>query len=150
MATLKQIHEDMIQAMREGKKHKKEALSSLFSAIKKAAIDEGCRDNITEEFVNKVVLKELKTIQEMIDTCPKERIDRLGEYALLKIEIEKYAPKLMTKEETTKAVYHLIAITDIQQNTKGAIMKAITPSLRGKADMKMVNEIVDEILSKME
>ncbi len=52
----------------------------LYRQPKKAAIDEGCRDNIPEELVNKVILKEMKSVKEQIDTCPATRTDLLDEY----------------------------------------------------------------------
>ena len=51
-----------------------------FLAVKKTAIDEGCRDDIKEELVNRVILKEMKTVKEQIDSCPAERTDLLAEY----------------------------------------------------------------------
>ena len=64
------LQKDMIAAMKAKDKERKDAISSLVSATKKTAIDEGCRDNITEEIVNRVILKEMKTVKEQIDGCP--------------------------------------------------------------------------------
>ena len=72
---MEQLQKDMIAAMKARDKVRKDAISSLVSAAKKAAIDEGCRDNIPEELVNKVILKEMKSVKEQIDTCPATRID---------------------------------------------------------------------------
>ena len=52
---MEQLQKDMIAAMKARDKVRKDAISSLVSAAKKAAIDEGCRDNIPEELVNKVI-----------------------------------------------------------------------------------------------
>ena len=60
---------DMIAAMKAKDKPRKEAISSLVSAVKKAAIDAGCRDDIKEDMVDQVILKELKTVKEQIDTA---------------------------------------------------------------------------------
>ena len=77
---LKQLQDDMIVAMKARDKVRKDAISSIIAAVKKVAIDEGCRDNIPSEMVDKVILKELKTIKEQIDTCPSERADLREEY----------------------------------------------------------------------
>ena len=77
---MEQLQKDMIAAMKARDKVRKDAISSLVSAAKKAAIDEGCRDNIPEELVNKVILKEMKSVKEQIDTCPATRTDLLDEY----------------------------------------------------------------------
>ena len=67
------LQKDMIAAMKARDKVRKDAISTLVSAAKKAAIDEGCRDDIKEELVNRVILKEMKSVKEQIDTCPASR-----------------------------------------------------------------------------
>ena len=69
------LQKDMVAAMKAKDKVRKEAISSLISAVKKTAIDEGTRDNITEELVNRVILKERKTVQEQLDSCPADRAE---------------------------------------------------------------------------
>ena len=64
--------------MKARDKVRKDAISTLVSAAKKAAIDEGCRDDIKEELVNRVILKEMKSVKEQIDTCPASREDLLA------------------------------------------------------------------------
>lgn len=65
-----ELQKQMIAAMKAKDKVRKEAISSLVSAAKKVAIDEGCRDDISEEIVGRVILKEMKTVKEQIDSCP--------------------------------------------------------------------------------
>ena len=51
---MEQLQKDMIAAMKAKDKPRKEAISSLVSAVKKAAIDAGCRDDIKEDMVDQV------------------------------------------------------------------------------------------------
>lgn len=146
--TLETLQKEMISAMKNKDKLRKDTISSLIGAIKKVAIDEKCKDNITEELVNKVLLKEKKSMQEMIDTCPADRTETLDEYNHKMAIINEFVPQMMTEEETRKAVYHILATIDIQQTGKGAIMKAVMPKLKGKADGKLINKIVTEIVNK--
>ncbi len=146
--TLETLQKEMVAAMKNKDKLRKDTVSSLIGAIKKTAIDERCRDNITEEFVNKVLIKEKKTMQEMIDTCPPERVETLNEYTQMMAIINEFAPQMMSEEEVRKEVYHIIATTDIQQTGKGALMKMVMPKLKGKADGKLINKIVTEIVEK--
>jgi uncharacterized protein YqeY len=146
--TLEVLQKEMVSAMKAHDKPRKETISSLISAVKKAAIDEKCKDNITEELIDRVLLKEKKTVQEMIDTCPADRTETLAEYKQRMAVIDEFVPKMMTEEETRQAIYHIIATVDIQQTGKGALMKAIMPRLKGKADGKMINKIVSEICEK--
>lgn len=148
--TLEVLQQQMIAAMKEHNKLRKETISSLIGAVKKTAIDERCKDNITEELVNRVLLKEKKTMQEMIDTCPADRTEKLEEYKQKMAVIEEFVPKMMNEEETRQAINHLIATVDgIEYGNKGSIMKVVSPALKGKADMKLVNQIVTEICSKV-
>lgn len=72
---MEQLQKDMIAAMKARDKVRKDAISSLVSAAKKAAIDEGCRDNIPEELVNKVILKEMKSVKSRLThALPQEQI----------------------------------------------------------------------------
>lgn len=146
--TLELLQKEMIKAMKDHDKERKETLSSLIGAIKKVAIDKKCKDNITESLVDEVILKEKKTVQEMIDTCPADREVLLQEYKRKMDIIEEFAPKMMSEDEVRKEVYHILATVDIQQTGKGAIMKAVMPKLKGKADGKVINKVVSEICEK--
>jgi uncharacterized protein YqeY len=145
------LQEEMIAAMKAKKKLRKEVISSLIGAIKKVAIDEKCKDNITEELVNKVILKEKKTMQEMIDTCPANRPLILAEYKQKLDIINEFVPKMMSEEEIRNIIKQnleeLVANgIDTSPKAKGMVMKNIAPTLKGKADMGMVNKILSDIL----
>ena len=90
---LEVLRKDMVAAMKAKDKVTKEAVSSLISAVKKVAIDEGCRDEIKSDLVDRVILKELKTVKEQLDTCPESREDLKAEYQARYDVIAKYAPK---------------------------------------------------------
>ena len=138
------LRKDMVAAMKAKDKQKKEAISSLISAIKKTAIDEGCRDNIPEEMADRVILKELKTVKEQIDTCPAERTDLLAEYQFRYNIIAEYAPKLLSAEEVKALLEEKFAEVLATKN-KGQIMKAVMGELKGKADGKVINQVVGEL-----
>lgn len=146
--TLEILNKEMITAMKDHNKMRKEVISSLIGAVKKAAIDKKCKDNITEDLVNEVILKEKKTVQEMIDTCPADRVEILEEYKSRMAIIEEFAPQMMSEDEVRKAVYNIIASVDIPHSGKGYIMKAVMPRLKGKADGKLINKVVSEICEK--
>lgn len=146
---LETLQKAMVEAMKAHDKQRKETISSLVSAVKKAAIDKMCKDNITEELVNEVVLKEKKTVQEMIDTCPAERTELLSEYKNRLSVIDEFAPKLMNDENEIKTeIIHILASTSIEpiKTNKGQIMKVVMPAMKGKADMKIVNKVLSEMI----
>ena len=147
--TLEQLQKDMIQAMKDKNPVKKEALSSAIGAIKNAAIAKKCKDNVPEELVNEVLLKEKKTLQEQIDTCPADRFSTLALYKSKLQWIESYCPKLLDDPEEIKNIIlsELAAAgIDLVKSNKGIIMKTLVPILKGKADMKIVNQIITEEL----
>ena len=138
------LQKDMVAAMKAKDKARKDAISSIISAVKKAAIDEGCRDTITPEMTDRVILKELKTVKEQIDTCPAERAELKAEYQFRYDVINEYAPSLMSAEEVRAFLMDKFADVLATKN-KGQIMKAVMPQLKGKADGKVINQTVAEL-----
>ena len=141
---LKELQDAMIAAMKAKDKERKEAISSLVSAVKKTAIDEGCRDDIKEELVNRVILKEMKTVKEQIDSCPAERTDLLAEYQQRYDIMSEYAPAMLSEEEVRKILTEKFADVIATKN-KGQIMKTVMPELKGKADGKLIGQVVAEL-----
>lgn len=141
---LEQLQKDMVAAMKARDKSKKDAISALISAVKKVAIDEGCRDDIKEDLVDRVILKELKTVKEQMDTCPADRTDLLEEYQARYNVMNEYAPSMMSAEEVKAFITEKFAEVVASKN-KGMIMKNVMPELKGKADGKVINEVVGEL-----
>ena len=141
---LEQLRKDMVAAMKAKDKPRKESISSLVSAVKKVAIDEGCRDNIAPELVDRVILKELKSVKEQIDTCPDSRPELKAEYQARYDVISEYAPKLMSAEEVKCVIEEKFADV-VGTKNKGQIMKAVMAELKGKADGKVINQVVGEL-----
>ncbi|MGM9552629.1 MAG: GatB/YqeY domain-containing protein [Clostridia bacterium] len=140
----KALQQDMILAMKAHDKTTKDAISSLIAAIKKVAIDEGVRDNITPELCDKVILKELKTIKEQIDTCPESRSDLKEQYQATYDVIAKYAPKLLSAEEVKEILLKDFSEVVATKN-KGMIMKNVMGTLKGKADGSVINQVVADL-----
>mgnify|MGYP002340652617 FL=1 len=138
------LQKDMVAAMKAKDKVRKEAISSLVSAVKKVAIDEGHRDDIKPELVDQVILKELKTVKEQIDTCPASREDLLAEYQTRYDIFAEYAPQMMSAEEVEAYITEKFADVAASKN-KGQIMKAVMPELKGKADGSVINQVVQKL-----
>ena len=140
---LKVLQNEMVAALKARNKFRKDVISSLVGAVKKAAIDKNCRDNITEELVNAVLLKEQKIMQEMIDTCPATRPEVLAEYTAKKQIIDEFAPQVITDPAQIKTMVEAIGI-DLTKKNRGAIMKVLKDNL---VDMKVANQVVGGMLS---
>lgn len=141
---LEALRKDMVAAMKAKDKVTKEAISSVIAAVKKTAIDEGCRDEISSDLVDRVILKELKTVKEQIDTCPQSREDLKEEYQNRYDVIARYAPKQMDAAEIESYLMEKFADVLATKN-KGQIMKSVMGDLKGKADGKVINQVVAKL-----
>lgn len=142
--TLEKLQKDMIAAMKARDKERKDSISSLVSAVKKVGIDNGCRDNIPEDIVDSVILKEIKSVKEQIDTCPADRTDLLEQYKARYDVFNEYAPKLLSEDEVRDILTTKFSDVIATKN-KGQIMKAVMAELKGKADGKVINQVVAEL-----
>ncbi len=141
---MEQLQKDMITAMKAHDKVRKDAISSLISAVKKIAIDEGCRDNIQEELVDRAILKEMKLVKEQLETCPDERAELKASYQATYDIIKEYAPSMMSEEEIKAFISEKYSELLATKN-KGMIMKGVMVDLKGKADGKLINEVVGKL-----
>ena len=139
-----QLQKDMVAAMKARDKVRKEAISALVSAAKKVAIDEGCRENISEEFVDRVILKEIKSVKEQLDSCPDTRADLKEEYQARYDIFQEYAPKMMSEEEVETLLKEKFAEVIASKN-KGMIMKTVMQELKGKAEGAVINQVVAKL-----
>ena len=145
---LKTIQNAMVAAMKAGQKGRKGVLSELVAAIKKAAIDKKCKEDIPDLLVAEVLLKEKKSTEEMIKLCHPEREDLLVQYNLRLSIIEEFAPKVIeSKDEIKKEILSIVgAQIEFSKKNKGLLMKTLSKELKGKANMKIVNEVLEEML----
>ncbi len=145
MTKIDLVRKEMMDALKAGKSQRKEALSLLLSALKSKQIDK--RGELTEDEENAVVMKEIKSAQEAIDTAPATRTDIIDENKF-KIEVySEFAPKLMSEDElkaVIRDVFSQLGIEKPAPQDKGKIMKLLMPLVKGKADGKMINKLVEE------
>ena len=134
----------MVAAMKAKDKQRKEAISNLIAAVKKVAIDEGVRENIPDDLVDRVILKELKSAKEQLDTCPDSRQDLKSEYEFNCNVISEYAPKQMSEAEIEEFI-RSEAAEYVAAKNKGMIMKTVMGKLSGKADGKLISAVADRL-----
>ena len=138
------LQKDMIAAMKAHDKTRKDAISTLVSAAKKIAIDEGKRDDIPEEVVDRAILKEVKSVKEQLDTCPDERAELKAEYQARYDIMQEYAPKMLSEDEIENIIKEKFADV-LATGNKGQIMRAVMGELKGKADGKLINQVVSKL-----
>ena len=145
--TIETLQSEMIAAMKNKNMSRKTAISGYIAAIKKAAIDKGCRDNINEEFVNAELIKIKKSVQEQVDTCPETRPDLMEKYRAELEIIKEFAPSLMDDEDMI--LYQVVTYYE-GPNTKKDLMKWFNTNYRGRMDMKVAAMVADKFVKLAE
>ena len=148
MTKTEEVRQQMMAAMKAGDRPRKDALSSLLAALKAKQIDK--QAELTEAEENAVVAKELKELHETLDTTPADRTESIGEAKARIAVFEEFMPKQMDEKEIGAAIDATFAELGIETpapSDKGKIMKALMPKVAGKADGKLVNELVSRRFS---
>ena len=148
MSKIDEVRSAMMAAMKAKDKKRKDALSALLTALKNKAIDK--RADLTEEEETQVILKEIKQLKETIEMTPADRTDILTECNSRLAVLEEYAPKMMDEAEIKAVVSEVLTSLGLDAPTakeKGKIMKELMPKVKGKADGKLVSEVVASFLS---
>ncbi|GAI90668.1 unnamed protein product [marine sediment metagenome] len=140
------IFNDMKKALKGNEKLKLSTLRLIRAAIKNAEISK--KDKLTESEVIGIVANNLKKLEESLDIFTKGQRPELADKTKKEIEIVKeYLPEQLSEEEVEKIVKETIikfgfkGLQDI-----GPAMREIIPQLKGKADGKIVNKMVRDLL----
>lgn len=148
MSKIEEVRSAMVAAMKAGDKQTKESLSMLLAALKNKAIDK--RADLTEEEEIQVVMKEIKQTKETLEMTPADRTDIIDECNKRIAVLEQYAPKLMDEagiRTVIRETLNELGIEAPSAKDKGRIMKVLMPKVKGKADGKLVNEIMTGFLN---
>ena len=148
MSMADKVRSEMVAAMKNKEKDRKDALSMLLSALKNKAIDK--REDLTEAEEFEVVKKEIKQTKETMELAPADRED-IKEACEKRLAVyQEFAPEEMSEEAVlaeVKAVLAALAIDTPSMKDKGKVMKELMPRVKGRADGGMVNKIVGEVLN---
>ena len=146
MTMKEQLRNDMAAAMREGDTDKRDTLRMLLAAVKQVEVDE--QKELDDAGVQSVLSKQAKQRRESI--ADYEKADRPEMAANEKMElgiIEAYLPQMMGRDEIKALVAAVIAeLGDVDMKGMGQVMGKLMPQVKGKADGRLVNEVVRELL----
>ena len=150
MSRIDVVRAAMVQAMKAKDKARKDSLSMLLSALKNAQIDKR-EAPLTEDEENAIVKKEIKQTKETLELAPADRAD-IREEAQARLAVyQEFAPEDLTEEQIAEVIKSVLAELGIENpapSDKGKIMKTLMPKVKGKADGKVVNQVLAGILSK--
>lgn len=137
----------MFEASKSGNTVHADILKLVLADIKNEEISIG--EELSDEEVIKVIRKQEKKVKDSISEFTKmNREDLVAKESEQLGIIEKYLPALMSEEEITKIVKHVIEKTDINGvQSMGLVMGAVMKELGGKADGNTVKSIVQKLLS---
>ena len=147
MSKIEEVRAQMVAAMKNKDKERKETLSMLLAALKNKAIDK--RADLTEAEENEVIKKEIKQTQETMDLAPADREDIKEECAKRLAVLKEFAPEEMSEEQIRAEINEVLknlGITEPTGQDKGKIMKELMPRVKGRADGALVNRLVGELL----
>jgi uncharacterized protein YqeY len=142
------IDADVKDALKSGAKEKVSTLRMLNAALKNKQIDK--RRPLTEEEVVETVRSLIKQRKDSIEQFTKGgRQDLVDKETAEVAVLEAYLPKQLSREEVEALVRDVIAQTGAQgAKDMGKVMKALIPALGGRADGKLVSELVKHALGQ--
>ena len=145
---LEMLQKEKIAAMKNKDEIRKSVLTDMIDTIQKASITSKGRIEITEQLVDETLIKYQKMTQEMIDTCPASRADKLAEYEAAMVIVKEYAPQLITDETKIKGIILDVLSNEyaLEKKNRGQIMKIVMPALKGKVDMAIANKVIGSML----
>lgn len=147
MSKIDEVRAEMVTAMKNKDKDRKETLSMLLGALKNKAIDK--REDLTEAEEYEVIKKEIKQTRETMELAPEDRTD-IKEQCKKRLEVlSDFAPEEMSEEAIRGAIKEVLAALGIENPSakdKGRVMKELMPKVKGKADGALVNKLVAELL----
>src|SRR5690606_2796879 len=158
---LEKINADLIATMKDREPSRKEAnqakvtsLRTLLAEIKAFQVNN--RRDPSDEEVSAILQKGIKQFRETLDKANGQNPSGLVRTDIVELEkikialYETYLPAQMTREEIEALVRAAIAETGAQSGKDmGAVMAVLRPKTQGKADGKLVSEVVKNSLAAL-
>lgn len=142
------IREEMNKALKNGNKPRKDTLSMLVSALDLAAKEK--RSELTENEEFAVLQKEVKQTRETLEMTPSDRVEMIEKCKARIAVVEEFLPTQMGEVEIKEVIQSVmtdLGLNSISKADKGKIMKVLMPKVKGKADGKLVNSVLESMFS---
>jgi uncharacterized protein YqeY len=153
MGLREQLMDDLKDAMRRQDNTRKQAIRSVLAAMKQAETEldsSGQRVSLDDDDILAVIAKLAKQRQESIMEFRRgEREDLVAEEQADLEVLQSYLPQQMGRDEIEAEARQVIAETGASgPRDIGKVMKPLMVRLRGRADGKVANQIVRELLAE--
>lgn len=148
MSLLESLRKDMFEASKVKDTHKVDILKMAMASVKNQEVEVG--KSLSDEEVLAILRKESKKVSDSIEQFKiMGRDDLLGKEQYQLEILESYLPQLMLKDDVEKFVREKISeFGTVTENDMGKVMGAVMNELKGKADGRLVKDVVQGILSK--
>jgi uncharacterized protein YqeY len=146
VGVVQQLDQDMKAAMKQKDKETLSTIRMVRAAIKKVEIDN--RGELSDDQALQVVMKEVKQRRDSLAEYEKAGREDLAAKEKREIEIlSAYLPQQLSEEELREIVQQAIADTGATSKKEmGKVMGAVLPKVKGRADGKQVNQLVQQLL----
>jgi uncharacterized protein YqeY len=153
MSLRQQLAEDLKDAMRQQDETRKRAIRSVIAAIKQADTEldsSGQRVSLSDDDVLVLIAKLAKQRQESITEFRRGgREDLVAEEEADLAILQTYLPRQLSREEIEAQARQIITEVDASgPQDIGKVMKPLMARIKGRADGRMANEIVRELLAR--
>lgn len=148
MSLKEQVRLDLADAMRSGDKEKRDTLRLLMAAIKQVEVDQ--QVELDDAGVLTVLEKQAKQRRESIEEYSAAgRQDLVDEEQAQLVLIESYLPEQMSRDQIADIASKVIDEVGARDpKDMGKVMGRLMPMLKGKADGRLINEVVRELLQE--
>lgn len=147
MSLKEQLQHDLQAAMRARDEQRKLALRMALSAVQLAEVEQ--RSELDDAAIVEVIRKEVRRREDALEMVRQAgRTDMVADDEAQVAILRSYLPKLLTEAEITAIAREVVA--EVQATSPadmGKVMKALMPRVQGKADGRMVSQVVRDLLS---
>jgi uncharacterized protein YqeY len=143
----KKLNNDLKQALKGRDKLRSSVIRLIMSAVHNNEIARHA--TLEDNDILGVISKEAKQRKESIEAFKQgNRQDLVAQEEAELAILNEYLPEQMSRDEVMAAARNVIdEVTAQSLHDKGKVMSKLIPQLRGKADGKLINEAVTELLS---
>ncbi len=147
MSLKEQLQHDLQDAMRARDEQRKLALRMALTAVQLAEVEQ--RSDLDDAAIAEVIRKEVRRREDALEMVRQSgRADMIAEDEAQIAILRSYLPQLLTAEELTAIAREIIAKAQAASPADmGKVMKLLMPRVQGKADGRMVSQIVRDLLS---
>ena len=149
MELFNQISEDIKAAMKARDKVRLETLRNVKKVFLEVKTAPGTNNTLEDANALNIIQKLAKQGKETAQTYKNNNRDDLAADDLLQVSVlEEYLPKALSEQEVEQAVSAIIAQIGAQgMKDMGKVMGVASKQMAGKADGRMISEIIKRLLS---